>query len=231
MKRKLTFLISAAVMLLTMMATTGTMWGQVVSGTTYSTPSTSSLPTGWTGSDGGGTSYIKLTASTNYIQTSEFGQNGFTSIVIKARKFGGPTDAQALITVSWYNNNTETVLGTIAPSSTTLTNYTISSPNNPTGNTTGYIKIQCKGASNSKGSGVSEVTITYTASSGGNTPSISADDVNIAYNATSGSISYTLTNGNGNVEATVTTGDWLTLGTITASEVPFTCSANNGDER
>lgn len=100
MKRKFTFLIAAAVMLLTMVATTGEMWGQVESGTTYQTLSTSSLPTGWTGSDGGGTSYIKLIASTHYIQTSEFGQNGFTSIIIKARKFGGPSDAQALITVS-----------------------------------------------------------------------------------------------------------------------------------
>ena len=144
------------------------MWGQVESGTTYETKSVNSLPDGWSGNDGAGTAYIKLIASDHYIQTSEFGQNGFTSIKLKARKFGGPTDAQALITVSWYENDEETVLGTIAPTSTTLTDYTISSVNNPTGNTTGYIKIQCKGAGSSKGSGVSEVTITYTAA--GSTP-------------------------------------------------------------
>ena len=58
-------------------------------------------------------------------------------------------------------------------------------------------------------------------------PSISANDVNIAYDATSGEIAYTLENATGNVSATVTTGsDWLTLGTITASVVPFTCTAN-----
>jgi hypothetical protein len=139
-------------------------WGAVESGTTYQTLSTNTLPTGWSGEDGGGNSYIKLIDSGHYIQTSDFLQNGFTTITLKARKFGGPTDAQALITVSWYSNNTETVLGTIAPTNTTLKDYTISSPNNPTGNTTGYIKIQCKGASSEKGSGVSAVTITYTAS-------------------------------------------------------------------
>ena len=142
----------------------GSTLGQVVSGTTYKTSSTNSLPTGWSGSDGGGTNYIKLIESDHYIQTSEFAQNGFTSIKLKARKYGGPSDAQALITVSWYSNNTETVLGTIAPTNTTLTDYTISSPTNPTANTTGFIRIQCKGAGSSKGSGVSEVTITYTSS-------------------------------------------------------------------
>ncbi len=64
-----------------------------------------------------------------------------------------------------------------------------------------------------------------------NTPSISADDVEIAYNATNGSIGYSLTNGNGNVSASVTSGDWLELGEITESAVPFICSANTGAER
>lgn len=141
------------------------MWADVVSGTTYNTPSTESLPTGWDGSDGNGTSYIKLIESSYYIKTSDFVQNGFTSIKLKARMFGGPSDAQKLITVSWYDSTTseETVLGTVSPSNTSLNDYTISSPTNPTGNTTGYIKIRCKGASSSKGSGVSQVTITYTA--------------------------------------------------------------------
>ena len=61
--------------------------------------------------------------------------------------------------------------------------------------------------------------------------SISANDVNIAYNATNGSIEYSLENGTGNVTAAVTTGNWLTLGAITSSTVPFTCSANTGVAR
>ena len=63
-------------------------------------------------------------------------------------------------------------------------------------------------------------------------PVITANDVNIAYDATSDEIAYTLENATGNVSATVTTGsDWLTLGSITASSVPFTCEANTGVER
>ncbi|MBR3797630.1 MAG: InlB B-repeat-containing protein [Bacteroidales bacterium] len=140
-------------------------WGQVVSGRTYETKVPNSMPTGWTtNASTQSNNYLMLTTDSKYIQTCEFCQNGFTRIVLKARKYGGPSDAQALITVSWYDATTsvETVLGTITPTSTTLTNYTISSPSNPTANTNGYIKIQCKGANGSKGSGVSEVTITYT---------------------------------------------------------------------
>ena len=143
-------------------------WGEVVSGTTYDTKNTSSLPTGWSGMDGGGTSYIKLTASTHYVQTDKFSAGSITSIKVKARKFGGPSDDQALITVSWYSGSpmTETVLGTIAPTNTTLTDYTISSPAAITAGK-GYVEIQCKGASSSKGSGISQVTINYTQPSTG----------------------------------------------------------------
>jgi len=56
-------------LLCALIAGSSSVWADVVSGTTYNTPSTSSLPTGWSGEDGGGTSYIKLTASSNYIQT------------------------------------------------------------------------------------------------------------------------------------------------------------------
>ena len=71
------------------------------------------------------------------------------------------------------------------------------------------------------------ISIYYTSSGGGNTPSITANDVNIAYDATNGSIGYTLQNATGNVSAVITDGDWLELGTITSTEVPFTCSANS----
>ena len=74
------------------------------------------------------------------------------------------------------------------------------------------------------------VTVDYVIA-GSSTPTISANNVNIAYNATSGSIAYTLQNATGNVSAEVTDGDWLTLGTITSTEVPFTCSANTGAAR
>ena len=173
MKRKFTFLMTA---FLLMFSYAGL--AQVVSGTTYSTPSVSELPEGWIGVDGGGTTYIKLIAAEHYIRTADFEQEGFISITLKARKFGGPSATQAQISVSWYDeDDVETVLGTIDPTSTTMTNYTISSPAT-TQSGTGYIKIQNKGASSSKGSGVSEVTITYTEPGG-----IQPTTYTVTYNA------------------------------------------------
>ena len=174
MKGKFTFLLTA---FLLMFSYAGL--AQVVSGTTYSTPNVSGLPEGWSGADGEGTTYMKLIAPTHYIQTAVFEQEGFTSITLKARKYGGPSEAEAKITVSWYDeNDEETVLGTIDPTNTTLSNYTINTPTAENG--TGYIKIQCKGAPETagRGSGVSEVTITYTAP-GGITPTT----YTVTYNA------------------------------------------------
>lgn len=74
---------------------------------------------------------------------------------------------------------------------------------------------------------VKSVVITYETVSS-STPSITTSNVEIAHNATNGSIGYQLANATGNVSASVTSGDWLTLGTVTASAVPFTCSANEG---
>lgn len=197
MKRKITFLIAviAALMLITqpMKAV-----GQVVSGTLYTTTS-SSFPTGWS-SDGSFNGYKLLNYTSCYIQTSTFVQNGFTSIVVYARKYGGPTDSEKVITVSWYDasTNTETVLGTVSPTSTSLANYTISSPSNPTGNTEGYIKIQCKNAnSQGKGSGVGAVTINYTAGATKLTaPTLTATAgvkrVNLSWATISNASSYTL---------------------------------------
>lgn len=140
----------------------GNVWGAVVSGTTYNT-SSSSTPDGWTLTGSGASGYWYLTSS-GKIETSTFCAKSFTSIKLKARKYGGSSNAQALITVSWVdtdNNNNVTALGTITPSNTTLTDYTISSPASITANHNGYIRIKCNGANSSRGSGVSEVTITY----------------------------------------------------------------------
>ncbi len=72
------------------------------------------------------------------------------------------------------------------------------------------------------------ITVTYTTI--GSSPSFSADNVDIAYNATSGSITYSINNSveGGVVSAAVTEGNWLTLGSGTASPISFTCSANAG---
>lgn len=60
-------------------------------------------------------------------------------------------------------------------------------------------------------------------------PVISANNVDIAYDATGGSIAYTVNNGveGGSISASVTAGDWVTLGQGTSSPISFTCSAND----
>ena len=97
-----------------------------------------------------------------------------------------------------------------------------------TGEATGEIVISATDAV--RAFYLKSITVTY--STGSSTdPSISASNVNIAQDATNGSIEYSLSNATGNVSASITSGDWLTLGEITASAVPFTCSANTGAER
>ena len=89
--------------------------------------------------------------------------------------------------------------------------------------TTGATSVKFTASDTGK---INTITVTYESIGGGSTPSITASNVSIAYDATQGSIGYTLNNATGNVTAEVTSGDWLTLGTVTASAVPFTCSAN-----
>ena len=61
-------------------------------------------------------------------------------------------------------------------------------------------------------------------------PQLSSSNVNIEYNATSGSISYTLVNPVSGGEVTAKSSEnWLTPGTVTATEVPFTCTANEAN--
>ena len=72
------------------------------------------------------------------------------------------------------------------------------------------------------------ITVTYSSSGSTTDPSIEADDVDIAYDATSGSIAYTINNPKSETLSATTTSDWLTLGTVGASPITFTCSANSG---
>lgn len=67
-----------------------------------------------------------------------------------------------------------------------------------------------------------------------NIPAINAENVAIAYDATSGTITSTITNPvNGGVLTAAITGgnegSWLSLGTVDGTNVPLTCSANDGN--
>lgn len=163
--RLFSFKRTTVVMLIFTYLGVGNVWGAVVSGTTYNT-NNSSMPDGWSKTNGANTSNsdVILNTSSAKIETDAFCAKSFTSIKIKARTYGGPDASQKTITVYWVdtdNNNTAKSLGTISPSGTTLTDYTISSPSSITANHNGYIRIKCESTTSSKGSGVSEVTIAY----------------------------------------------------------------------
>ncbi len=200
----------------------GNVWGTAPnSGTAYSTNS-KNTPEGWTLNGSGSTSYWYLNASSNYILTDEFCQNGIASIVVKARTYGGPSASQRLITIEWVPTSGSTiVLGTVDPTNTTLTDKTLSSfTNTPPTNTSGKIKISCKSANSSKGSGVSQVTINYTSGScsGGSTPTISVTPTSIDFG--------TVDIGNSPTETFVVKGSNLTGDiTLTGASAPMSLSA------
>ena len=64
-------------------------------------------------------------------------------------------------------------------------------------------------------------------------PSILANNVNIEYNETAGTIESTINNpvdGGVLTAAKKTAADWLTLGSVSGTKVPFTTTTNNGNE-
>ncbi len=91
-----------------------------------------------------------------------------------------------------------------------------------------YYKIEFDCKSGSKNGLISVSKVEYYHNEGaGDTPSISAPDVSIEYNATAGSIGYTINNEvSGGTLTASTESDWLTLGTVNETSVPFTCTAN-----
>ena len=224
-------------MLLTMVATTGTMWGQ----TTYTKVTTA--PSDWTGT------YIIVADDSNVVFTGQSGTNnygGYASVTITNGSVTGEyADYEVEIEKNgdYYtmkHSSSEKYLGW------TSGNYLYFSTSTPTANSykwslsTSAIlnandntrKLQYNSGSPRFACYTSSQKVAYLykkETGGGEDPSITAADVNIAYDATEGSIAYTLTNATGNVGATITSGDWLTLGTVTESAVPFTCSANTSN--
>ena len=260
MKRKFTFLIAAAVMLLTMMATTGTMWGQTY---TWNETAITDLATG---------DYVVIVGTvgtSKYAMSNDKGTSAAptaTAVTVSNGQLSGTIgDAiQWEITVTTTtNNNVTTTSYKFGKPATTISDYLYCTNTNNgvrvgTNNNNSFTYISGGTVSNVAQANYLFNTATsryigvynsadwrcYTSVNNNikdqsfafykrvevqtEDPYIIADDVEIAYNATEGSIAYELQNATGNVTAEVTTGgDWLELGTITATEVPFTCSANS----
>ena len=186
--------------------------------------SAANLSSGYTGASGNSGCYHTGTANTEstIIQISNINIEGYESLKLSFGVLGNSTNHK--INVSYkIDNGSETSL--ISDGSITNANWILKSADmSGTGKSLTLIfKHKPTSAWTIR---MDDIKVTGIASGGSSTPSISANDVDIDYNATNGSIAYTLNSATGNVSASVTSGDWLTLGTITESAVPFTCSAN-----
>jgi len=120
----------------------------------------------WTDTDIAGTTYLQLIKATSSTISPAMNFDSYTgeALNFKARTYGGPSTAQATLTVSLSTDNgsTWTVLGTRIPTSSTLTAqaaFDLSSYNG----TQVKIKFESLGASSSKGVGIDDITITGTA--------------------------------------------------------------------
>lgn len=115
-----------------------------------------STPNEWVVSNGATdkNSYWALLGSSLSITSPSITCSSIKSIDITARKYGGPSESQATIQVKFG----DTVLGTVSPTSTTLTKYTITGPF--TGSTGSFV-VSCPNSTSAKGSGISQIVVTY----------------------------------------------------------------------
>ena len=165
--------------------------------------------------------YYTADKKLGYAQTTT-GIQGLTNVTFNAKV----TNTGNKMGV-WYSTDGTnwTALATNVTLSTSSASKSYDIPNSSS-STTYYVKIGLTTGSSTNKKDLIFDDVVFTYSTPSTPPSITANDVDIAYNATNGSIVYELKSGTGNVTAEVTDGDWLELGTITESEVPFTCSAN-----
>ena len=241
MKKKFTILITAALMLLTMMAQPVTALGQTTETKTVTlsegTFSTDHIT--WTCADGNITiQQIKGSGSSavnsNYISAprvykghvlSFVGSNNYTinsiSITYSGNYTGNSMTAGTAMSGNTVTDNPTDVNRTWA--TTSGGTHVVSAVS-----TAGLSAIYIQNVASATNTQLrpTAISITYTIPSSSN-PTISANNVEIDYDATQGSIAYELQNATGNVTAAITSGDWITsIGTITSDTVPFTCSAN-----
>lgn len=235
MKRKFTLLI-AALALLTMIVQPGRAWGQTRDSYSYTFTSNAWTANGtatlnnvaWTlNMDGGTISNFSNTqgmhfgtnnSTCNSVSISTSGISGtITNVTVEASR-GSSLIGVLSISVggdNFYN-------GTSTTNALTTSNASYSY----TGSASGNINILWTKTSGKGAYYIKSITVTYS-TSGGTTPSITAENVDIDYDAIAGSIEYTINNGvEGGVLTASTESEWLTLPTEFASPIQFTCSAN-----
>jgi len=245
MKRKFTLLI-AALALLTMIVQPGRAWGQ--------TTATYSLTPDQTSTGSSATSYITtLTEFTYEGVTWKMNQWNPKTLQVKTNQGSAASEFRFYNSSAFAGRITQVVITFSSLTVTDATGFKFiggsSEISSTTGGTAGTWNSTSKtitwtpGASDNftyfafyqngkvaSGSNylAAEDAIVVTYETGGSTtPSITASNVDIAYDATNGSIAYEINNpvSGGELSAALTTGDWLTVGTV-GETVPFTCSAN-----
>ena len=204
-------------MLLTMMATTGRMWGQSSNNIT------------WSASEQGYSNAQEIssvTFDTNVSGTFAKGTSNNTPKYYNTgaaiRCYGGNT-----ITVTTASGNLTSISLTFATGEGTnaITTDVGTYANGTWTGSAESVKFTIGGTNGHRR--IASFSIEYS-SGGGSAPSITANNVSIDYDATEGSIAYTINNGveGGELTASVPTNSWITLGDVADDAVPFTCAAN-----
>ncbi len=132
---------------------------------------TNIAPEGWTynisASSG---SYLVLGYATNYVQSPVFSTVGKTTLSIdfKARTYGGVSTVTNAITVSISTNGGSnwTDVGTVIPTTSTLTSYGALDASAYVGYASVCVKWQAKAAGSNKGAGIQALSVTGTEPSG-----------------------------------------------------------------
>lgn len=144
----------------------GTSWAQVTPTHTGSTSFTGWTHVGCTQGSASSNDYIIMGLANSAVTSPVMNLNNFTgeSLTFTARTYGGPSTAQATITVSISVNNgsTYTSIGTRVPSDSTLRAQAAFDLSSYTG-TQCLIKIETKGASSNRGAGIDNIAIAGTA--------------------------------------------------------------------
>ena len=139
---------------------------------------TNVAPEGWTYSISASSgAYPILGYATNYIQSPVFSTVGMTNVLIdfKARTYGGAIPSNNIVTVSISIDGgvNWTDLGTVTPTSSTMTSYGALDASAYVGFANVCVKWQAKGAIGNKGAGLQ--TFSITGASGGGSSSIIVD--------------------------------------------------------
>ena len=239
MKKKITFLITAAVMLLTMMASTATAWGQApvntklweetwTGGTAGETPSAY----GFEGTTVYGNATLTYAQSSTNTKLYEDVLAGGTSPELLLSKSDQtwtisniPTGQAVKMSLTYLSNKT-TFTVTSSTTGISISGSQKSWTINATSSVSSFdLTIKNTGSQNARIDNI--VLIVTEAGTPTGNPTINADNVSIDYNATLGSIEYTITDGvEGGVLSASTTETWLDLGSVGSASIPFTCSAN-----